>query len=422
MNTDMQFKIQRIVFYSLIIALISYGLNYHIGKAFIHLATAFSIVNIFLAIKNQSSKGLSLNSSNVIVISLLLTSSALILIYYLKFTNSISEKYFSNMFYPAIIFAVIIPSLRIKKSDINTIFISTVVACIFMASSGIIDYYLSQKTNHRTSGFLNLPIIYASCMVITTCLISSYFFQALSRNKWITAGLLFIAICSGFAAIILTGSRGPILAFVAVFIALLAYHLISIPSKKKSVSALLFLLASIAILASFIPQSKLESVKSRFHSGVSNLSKGFEGTKRPVTSTGIRLDMWEASLVSISDHPLTGIGPGRHTDYFQKLKEEKRTDINTELVVKFSHMHNDFIQAWLSMGIIFGTLSLAFIIYLFYFFLFMSKNKKESMLGASVCFSFLLCGLTDVPAHNAASLTLFLLLISLQLSLVEEQS
>lgn len=419
MKVNVPLNLQRMIFYSLMLSLISYGLNYHIGKAFIHIATLFSVLNIVLAIKNKSLKKLSIQQSTLITVSLLMASAAVTLIYYLLFDNHMSERHFSNMFYPTIFFAIILPSIKIEKNDNKIILISVVISSLIMAGSGILDYYFSQSSDHRTSGFLNLPIIYASCVVIMTSWTSVYFFKALSKKEWLMASITFFVLSSGITAIVFTGSRGPIIVNVIILIALFVNFLNSIPSKKQKISYSLFILSIFTIIALSIPQSKLDNLQDRFQKGIDNLSTGFEKGKRPITSTGIRLDMWEASLVAISDHPLTGIGPGSHVDYFPILERDKRLDVNTDLIIKFDHMHNDFIQAWLSMGLVFGTLSLAFILYLLVFFLCLSKEKDVSIIGVCICSSFLLCGLTDVPAHNAASLSLYLLISCLLVATVQ---
>lgn len=334
--------------------------------------------------------------------------------FFLKFDNKMSDRHFSNMFYPALFFATIFPSLKIVNKDKKIILYSVIVACFIMASSGIFDYLSKNQSTFRTSGFLNLPIIYASCVVILTSWVNVEFFKAISNKTWLIAILSFIAMCAGFTAVVFTGSRGPILVSSIIFIALFFYHLISSSSKKQKISSIFLLLAIFTAVLIILPESKLNNVTNRFQNGFNNISSGFGEEKRLPTSTGIRLDMWEASMIAISDNPFTGIGPGGHIEYFSKLDQDNRININTELVIKSDHMHNDFIQAWLSMGVILGTLSLAFILYLLYVFL--SNDKKETISGISVCISFLLCGLTDVPAHNAASLTLFLLLSSLLLA------
>ena len=189
---------------------------------------------------------------------------------------------------------------------------------------------------------------------------------------------------------------------------------------------MLLTLISISLFLSLLllmsNHSFFDRIKNRFESGITNISTGFHEGKRAPTSTGFRLDMWEASLVTIYDYPLTGIGAGNHAKYFQALDQEQRINANTDKLMRYNHMHNDIIQAWLSMGVIFGTLFLLYILYLITFFFNQVNHQRSSRVGLFACVSFILCGLTDVPAHSAVSLTLFLLITSLNLSYINSSN
>lgn len=330
-----------------------------------------------------------------------------------------SDRHFSNMFYPALFFSIILPSLKVERKDKYTILVTAIISSIIMAGSGIIDYISADRSGFRTSGFLNLPIIYASCMVLMTCWSAAILLKAIIIKKWLIVGMSLIAVTAGFTSVLFTGSRGPIIAAVIILLTLTAYYLISNSSFTQKFFTLILIFVSITLLISIFPQSKLDNIKNRFQVGIQNVTSGFDGERRKLTSAGIRLDMWEASLVAIGDHPLTGIGPGGHTSYFPILEEDGRININTKPIIKFDHMHNDYIQAWLSMGIIFGTLSILFILYIFAMFIIKPSNTSRSLSGLAVCSGFVLCGLTDVPAHNAASLSLFLIIASLLLSYLQ---
>lgn len=415
-------KITRVIFYCLILSLIIFGVDYHIAKAFIHLATLLSIINILLALKNQSLQNISHNKPTLLLVLALLTSASLTLAYYIIFDNKISERHFSNMFYPSLFFSIILPSLKVEKNDKFLLFFTAIISTIIMSFSGIFDYISADNAGFRTSGFLNLPIIYASCMVLMTCWSAAILLKALIKKQWLVVGVSFMAIIAGLTSVLFTGSRGPIMATVVILITLTLYYLVSNSSWAKKLTTIILILGLIALLFSSFPQSKLDNIKIRFQSGIQNVINGFNGEKRKLTSAGIRLDMWEASLVAISDNPLTGIGPGGHVTYFPILEKEKRININTIPIIKFDHMHNDYIQAWLSMGVIFGSLSVMFILYILALFIRKPSNSNRSLSGLAVCSSFILCGLTDVPAHNAASLSLFLIITSLHLSYLQSNN
>jgi O-antigen ligase len=411
-------KIQRAIFYCLILSLIIYGINYHIAKGLIHLAVLLSTINIVLAIKNKSINNLSIGNPGILSLALLLLlSSAISAIYYMLYNNPAAERLFSNTFYITLSFSIIIPSIKVNKADGNILLYSAIASCIFAALAGIIDYISHGQSGYRTAGSINAPIIYATSMVLITTWVNVELFRSLLKKNWIASMLCFLGLCVGFVSIVLSGSRGPILASILIFVALLVHFFTKIPSNNKKTPFILIFTGFIllAMLSAF-NSPIFDPIKNRFERGVVNVATGFQEGKRQATSAGLRLDMWEASLVTIYDHPFTGIGAGNHAQYFSTLNQEKRIDININSLMKFNHLHNDVVQAWVSMGIIFGTLFLLYILYLLIFFAYQMKYKESSIIGLFVCIAFILCGLTDVPAHSAVSLTLFLLITSLNIS------
>jgi O-antigen ligase len=415
-------NIKKSVFYCLLLSLVSYGFNYHVGKAFIHLSAAFSIINILIALNNKSFKNISTETPTLFMIGALLASAITTLVYFVLYDNPTSSQKFSDFSYPILFFIIILPSLSMMEEDRNIVLYAGIISCVAMAGAGIVDFISHNSSAYRTSGSQNMPIIYASCVAILTAWMIAEFFRSLSDRRWLIMGFCLIAIISGFTAVLFTGSRGPIIACIATFIALLIYYKVSSPSGKSQ-TCFLLTTASLCIILS-ISLSTLEfidNLKDRFQHGINNISTGFDNQKRKPTSTGIRLDMWEASLTVISDHPFTGIGSGNHQEYFRQLEQEKRININTETLISYDHMHNDFIQAWLDMGLAFGTIALLIIFYPTLLFIYKIKDSKAAIGGLAVCLIIILCGLTDVPLHRAPSLTLFLLVICLHLVLLNKK-
>lgn len=413
-------KIHRAIFYCLILSLFIFGINYHIAKGLIHLTVILSIINIALAIKNRSIDNLSIDKPGVLSIALLLLLSSIITAtYYFLYNNPVAERLFSNTFFITLSFSIIIPSIKVNKADRGILLYVAIISSIILAFSGIIDYISQSNPNYRTAGFINAPIIYATCMSLIISWISVIFFNSLLKRNWILSTVCFISISMGFASLLFSGSRGPILVSSLIFFILLLRFSTKIYSRnKKALLALMVLTFFILTAFSTSKLSFLDNVKNRFEGGIINISTGFQGEKREPTSAGLRLDMWEASLITIYDHPLTGIGAGNQAKYFTILDKENRININTKQIIKYNHMHNDIIQAWISMGVIFGTLFLLYILYLTLFFANKVKYQKSSAIGLFVCIAFILCGLTDVPAHSAVSLTLFLLITSLNMSYI----
>lgn len=399
------------------LSLFIYGINYHIAKALIQLTALLSIINIVLAIKNKSTDRLSIDKPGILSISLLLLlSSVITATYYIFYNNSIAERLFYNTFFITLSFSIIIPSIKANKSDCNILFIA-IAASIFLAFSGIIDYIANENPSYRTAGFINAPIIYATCVSLITAWINVILFSSLLKKNWAISIICFFSLAMGFISMFLSGSRGPVIASTLIFIILLLHFLIkTFLNNKKQFFILIAISLLLSIILSAFNFTFFDNIKNRFEQILTNTPTEFQGERRKPTSIGLRFDMWEASLATIYDHPLTGIGAGNHVTYFPILDKEKRINVNTDIIIKYNHMHNDIIQAWISMGIIFGTLFLLYILYLTLFFLKHRKHQESSSIGFFVCISFILCGLTDVPAHSAVSLTLFLLIISLNMS------
>lgn len=414
---EIHLNIQRSVFYCLILSLFTYALDYHIAKGLIHFAVVLSIVNIVLAIKKRSLDRLSTDKPGVLLlVLLLLLSSAISGLYHMLYYNPIAERLFSNTFYILLSFSIIIPSIKVNKADRETLLYCVIISSIFFAFSGIKDYITNGYPGYRTAGFINAPIIYATCVSLITAWINVNFFGYLLEKNWIISITCFFSLIFGFTSIFLSGSRGPILASVLIFVILfLHFATKTFFNNKRMLFIFILLLGSLLVAFSTSNFSSLNSLIKRFENGVINISTGFHEERRKPTSAGLRLDMWEASLITICDHPFTGIGAGNHVKYFQILDQEKRIKVNTERIIKYNHMHNDIIQAWISMGVLFGTLFLLYILYLTFFFASKIKYQESSMIGLFVCISFILCGLTDIPAHSAVSLTLFLLITSLNI-------
>lgn len=404
--------ITRAIFFCLLLSLIVYGLNYHISKSLIHIAAFLSVISIFIAIINKSINVLPQDKKIIYICLSMLIIAAITMISTQIFNNPISQYHDKNFAYPLIFFALILYSLKMKPNDYTLIFYAAVIGCINMGSAGIYDFYNANSATYRTAGTQNMPIIYASGMALLTSWMSVEFFNRLSKRQWRLMSLCLVAFSIGYTAILLTASRGPILAITLVSIALFIRYATSLPSRRKAVSILLFFSCFfIVVSASFFNTQTGNNIISRFEGGVTNISKFMDDSDKSVTSAGIRLDMWKGALITIGNHPLLGIGTGTHHEHFSKLSG--LTDIKI-----FDHVHNDTLQILMSLGFIFGGITLLFIWYPTVLFTQALINNEKAIVGLTVCITYILCGLTDAPSFRAASLTIFLLIIVLQIGII----
>lgn len=403
----------RAIFFCLLLSLMVYGLNYHISKSLIHIAAFLSVINIFIAIINKSINVLPQDKKIIYICLSMLIIAAITMISTQFFNNPISQYHDKNFAYPLIFFAIILYSLKMKPNDYTLIFYAAVIGCINMGSAGIYDFYHANSATYRTAGTQNMPIIYASGMALLTSWMSVEFFNRLSKRQWRLMSLCLVAFAIGYTAILLTASRGPILAITLVSIALFIRYLTSLPSRRKAVSILLFFSCFFVVVsASFFNTQTGNNIISRFEGGVTNISKFMDDTDTSTTSASIRLDMWKAALITIGNHPLLGIGTGTYHEHFSQLSGQM-VDVS-----RFDHIHNDTLQILMSFGLIFGSITLLVIWYPTVLFTQALINNKKAIVGLTVCITYILCGLTDAPSFRAASLTMFLLIIVLQIGII----
>ena len=123
--------------------------------------------------------------------------------------------------------------------------------------------------------------------------------------------------------------------------------------------------------------------------------------------------MWRGAIKIIDEHPLSGVGVGKHNEIYKEKNKETENYIHPG-ATDFIHLHNDFLNAISWMGIPLGLLFMAFAVYPLYWAL---RNRytvaAKAMLGVSAI--YLLNGLTNTPSIRATSLTLMLSVIFLLL-------
>jgi len=125
----------------------------------------------------------------------------------------------------------------------------------------------------------------------------------------------------GLVAVLLCGSRGPVLAFLVGMAALLIFVT---AHRRRWIVALL---AALVLVGLLVP-----SVRSRFSTEL--------GWHFNTEWAGGRLFIWSRSLEIVFDHPLTGVGPGNFAVAY-------RRQLDPEVTSRYwyEHAHNDFLEA-----------------------------------------------------------------------------
>lgn len=417
----MNITLSRSIFFSLIFALVLYGVNYHISKSLIHLAALLSVINIILAFKNNTMSSVSININTVRMSLIMLIAACISIISTQVFTSPTSGRFLNNFTYPLIFFAVIIVSLKVTKSDYKIIVYASIASCISMGAIGIYDYLQANNPLYRTAGTQNMPIIYASGLALLISWVAAELFNQLKQHQWKLAALCLAAITIGCIGIILTASRGPILAVVLIFSALFIRYLVLNTSKSLSIAVLIISILLLTIsTAIFLKTDIGGNLIDRFERGFTSTNNYIVNSNYQFTSANARLDMWKGAILILSDHPLLGIGNGNHQQYFSNLTENKLVNLDKHYF--FAHVHNDVLQILMSFGLVLGPIILFFILYPTIVFLRSLKTKTVAITGLAVCCTYILCGLTDAPSFRASSLSIFLLIISFQINMLHSHS
>ncbi|PSW33003.1 hypothetical protein C9J21_09535 [Photobacterium phosphoreum] len=272
-----------------------------------------------------------------------------------------------------------------------SIFIGSISAAIFA--------FWQKNILHldRAAWQLN-AIPYATCclMLMTAAIMLTIIYKEKKEILLISA----LSTTISFYAIILTETRGVLIAAFSIFLFLLLYIFTTkIPIKIKiTVITLLITITAIGIY----------STKDRLiNATVQGLSQYEQGNDS--SSSGGRLAMWKAALLLIPQKPIEGFG-----DNFEpaitKLYQEKK--ISSQLYnLKLQHFHNQFIDTTVKHGII--GLVLLLLLLLFPFYILRKKQySKENILAIFLLtIGIVVSGLTDVPLEHKQVFVLYIVFV-----------
>ncbi len=164
--------------------------------------------------------------------------------------------------------------------------------------------------------------------------------------------LPFASLACGLLASILSGSRGGWIALFFVLLPLLYYGRgIHGKSIMLAISAALVLFA----VAYAIPAT---GVAHRIEQAFSEVSLYFN-QGNATTSVGIRLELWKASWIMFSSHPILGVGRDQFFPTLQMLAQQGVLPVSPAL--EFSSSHNDILH-FLATG---GLLDLSFLLFMY---------------------------------------------------------
>lgn len=249
------------------------------------------------------------------------------------------------------------------------------------------------------------PLTFGNYAAIAAIFLFGYALAPLgSLNRWVVRLALAGGVV-GVAGVLLAGSRGPILALVAGLICL------TFVLDRRARWWTLTILVGIAVVVMLIP-----SMQARFGAG---LTKELD-PENPRS----RVFIWKTSLVVTGENLLIGVGPG---NFGQAYSSFLPVDISP--IRKYTHAHNDFLQAAARSGIP-GAVSFGFLWFMLLFCLWRGRRlagpdspwRGASMAAFMASLVFLISSLTEAAFADEEVRTLLMLIWAAGLSVLYKDS
>jgi O-antigen ligase len=241
----------------------------------------------------------------------------------------------------------------------------------------------------RAEGFTHHAITFGD-LALAMGLMALCTLAEFRASRW--AALPWLALMAGMLAAILSGSRGAWLALPLVAWPLWRYGR---AIYGKAIIWAMWLCLAIVLLAYALPATGLAS---RLAEAVSNV-QGYFSHNDATTSVGIRLELWKASWLMFSEHPLMGVGRDQFQNALHQLVAQGK--LQTSPALNYSSSHNDMLHFLATGGLLdFGCLLLMYGgPYLFFVRILQQPANPHhitALMGLVLVLCFIAFSLTDV--------------------------
>lgn len=313
--------------------------------------------------------------------------------------------------------------LAVKRCGLQARFICDGLAIGMLGASTIVSWQYFIQEVDRPGTHYN-PLLFSEiamsgfAILLAACLVSRDRVSLLVSQNHVPL-LYLISLIASLYSVVLSGSRGTLVAVGPIIIFLLywwwragtlKYFLTSRRAFLLPV-ILLFLGAGLVSNGHFIDRTRL---------AVSQISDYFEKGDAS-TPVGLRLELWRASLLAAREHPLLGIGYRDRNVFI----EEKIVigDLKPE-VSNQRHAHNDYFATLQSRGV--PGLMLQLLIYAVPLIIFIRRlqvARGEQLFvalgGTMMIIGYMTFSLTEVPMHNGLPLVFFIITTSLLIGMLK---
>lgn len=318
-------------------------------------------------------------------------SMILIDVYFYNVNGSLSSIKILNKFW---LYFILINFIK-NKEELIKCFIALTIS-IFISFIGAVPYIKSllENPNVRIRSF-NSIMVYSHMMAAATIfLIGGIFYSEKKYNKLI---YLCMSVVS-FLLVILTKTRGAILAMLGALVLLLLINVLI--NKKFKETALIGLIVLTTLFV--IPSNLKEPVYNRF--------RGAKGSNQA------RLDLWQASIHGIQNNTLIGVGYSGTT---KSVKEYIEAGGQMRYNRYIGNSHNAYLAILFKYGILVGGYQLIYLLLVMPIlwtkkYKVISKDFKEIYTYIPVIlFSFYISMLTENVIYSSS--TSYILIVSLSI-------
>jgi len=271
--------------------------------------------------------------------------------------------------------------------------------------------------SQRPSADVN-PMRYAVIAILMASFCLSAWIAYSGKTK-LCKGLFLVAMLFGVAACILTQTRGVWLSIPCLLI-LFLFYLIRVGAVKH-VKVL-----SLAVVGILLAVLSTEIVQNRIEVTINNLDRYQQGSG--LSSLGVRLDMYKASLMLMEEKPVFGHGLG----VFQQKSKELRASgalgmgVHEQVGIRRTP-HNEFFQAIVERGLL--GLLVTILIFVFPWIIFYRaiwcKNEDSvfyGLSGLSLLLVFFVAGQTGTLFNHNVFTNFYLIMVMLFVSQIRQVS
>lgn len=208
---------------------------------------------------------------------------------------------------------------------------------------------------------------------------------------------------------LLSQSRGPLLAFLAIFMVLMLIHGKRVGRWRLTLAVVALLFTGVVLVSTFVqPQ-----IMQRFAQAHTE-ADSYDPRHDAVGSVRERLELWRTAKQAFEEHPLGGVGTGQFGQY---VREQVRLGRSNDSIVQYDHAHNEYLEAAATGGmpglmLILLVLGVPLAYFLRHVMAADESTAAAAMCGLAASGIYALCALTDNVFYRAMPHSLYFFLIT----------